>query len=77
MLTRRQRIAAWIKADAQRRADAAALAAITERLTAKPQTSYDMAVEMWSHQLAREISKRGTLSRIASAGPGGPISVLP
>lgn len=73
MLTYRQRVAAWIKLDAQRRGEAAKLAAIAERLKARPtmaaESSYDAAIRVWSDTLAREIGRR---SGVFSALHGKP-----
>ena len=66
MLTRRQRIAAWIKTDAQRRADAEVLARVTERLTApaiKPFTFNRIAhptpvtAKAWSDAINAEMNR--------------------
>ena len=58
MLTKRQRIAAWIKVDAQRRAEAALVARTTERLFARPAPrrifcSDPAALAVWSRALYR------------------------
>ena len=60
MLTKRQRVAAWIKTDAQREREAAVLAQVTERLTqsARPKASVDYTIgaemaAIWRRNLAR------------------------
>lgn len=63
MLTRRQRIAAWIKADAQRRADAERLAQITERLTARPAdeaiSGAAIAQKLWARSVWANMQRPG------------------
>jgi hypothetical protein len=72
-MTRRQRIQAWIKADAQRQADAAVIAQVTAKLRhgQRPKISLDAASVAWAKALHAEISKQPMtlLGRMRAALP--------
>lgn len=76
MLSKRERIAAWVKTDAQRRAEAAVLAKVTARLKSGPAKRYPWAVDpavakLWGEAVFKAASAPPYFARFLDKGMAG------
>lgn len=75
MLSKRERIAAWVKTDTQRRAEAAVLAKVTARLKSGPGSRTNFAVhsaaKLWGEALFKAASAPSPFARFSGKGMAG------